>query len=176
MLERYGRWTVLDPNGGYRAHDKVPCRCACGTEREVPKYKLTQGRSKSCGCLKSERLRGLTPPDLAPECDREVRVGSRHGRWTALTEPYRQPAVVRRTSPVTDPRNTAGGKRRNATPGGIGWHLGFVPPLTIRGTIPETGILAHARVAPETQADHGGLLCCPARVRLGGVKPAHSAR
>lgn len=77
---------------------EVPCRCACGTEREVPKYKLTQGRSKSCGCLKSERLRGLTPPNLAPECDREVRVGSRHGRWTALTEPYSDPAYANRVA------------------------------------------------------------------------------
>jgi hypothetical protein len=96
MLERYGHWTVLDPDGSYRAHDKVPCRCDCGMEREVPKYKLTQGRSKSCGCLRGERLRGLEPPNLAPECDSEVRVGSRHGRWTALTEPYSDPAYPNR--------------------------------------------------------------------------------
>lgn len=98
MLERYGRWTVLDPEGNYRAHDKVPCRCACGMEREVPRYKLTQGRSRSCGCLKSDRLRGLTPPDLAPDCDHEVSVGSRHGRWTALTAPYTDPGYSNRVA------------------------------------------------------------------------------
>jgi hypothetical protein len=91
MLEtRYHRWTVLDPDGHYRAHDKVPVRCDCGVEAERPRYKLTTGASKSCGCYKADRLRG-TAPDLAPHNDQQVEPGSRHGRWTALTLPYSDP-------------------------------------------------------------------------------------
>lgn len=91
LANRYGRWTVLDPRGTYRAHDKVPVRCDCGTETGVLRYKLTQGRSKSCGCYKADRLRGTDVPDLAPERDDHIAPGTRHGRWTALTLPYTEP-------------------------------------------------------------------------------------
>lgn len=84
---RYGRWTVLDPETTYRAHDKVPCRCSCGTEREIRRDALTQGRSTSCGCHKRERLQGKAWPDLAPERTDDITPGARVGRWTVTGEP-----------------------------------------------------------------------------------------
>lgn len=49
------RWTPLS----YTPHKtdkgwKVPCRCTCGTVKDVAVHNLTAGISKSCGCLKSE--------------------------------------------------------------------------------------------------------------------------
>lgn len=100
MLEtRYHRWTVLDPDGHYRAHDHVPVRCDCGTEAEVLRYKLTQGRSKSCGCYKADRMRAAIP-DLAPARDDHIAPGTRHGRWTALTLPYAEPGLRDRVALV----------------------------------------------------------------------------
>lgn len=52
--EKYGRWTVVE-NLGYTGPKKYYwCRCECGTERRVPHGDLHSGKSKSCGCLKSE--------------------------------------------------------------------------------------------------------------------------
>ena len=42
----FGQWEVLKELGG----GKVLCRCSCGTEREVYKQALKEGRSTSCGC------------------------------------------------------------------------------------------------------------------------------
>jgi len=46
-----GRWTLAE---------KLPktwrCVCACGVERVVDAYTINAGRSKSCGCLRAERL------------------------------------------------------------------------------------------------------------------------
>lgn len=90
LATRYDRWTVLEPDTTYRAHDEVPVVCDCGTQKTVKRYKLTQGRSKSCGCHRADRMRGTAPtPDLPH--DPEATPGSRHGRWTALTVPYSDP-------------------------------------------------------------------------------------
>lgn len=53
--EKVGRWEVL-----LRAPDNANqqivywCRCECGFLARVEKRSLASGRSKSCGCLKSE--------------------------------------------------------------------------------------------------------------------------
>lgn len=46
--KKFGRLTVIDklPDG------KVLCRCECGKETAVDKNNLTNGHTKSCGCLK----------------------------------------------------------------------------------------------------------------------------
>jgi len=49
MIERYGRWTVLQVIGARRF-----CRCKCGTERWVASGNLRAGISRSCGCLQRE--------------------------------------------------------------------------------------------------------------------------
>lgn len=59
--ERFGRWTVLDPEhhlgpDGWRARVRAAeCRCDCGTVTLVRLATLTNGASQSCGCLQRER-------------------------------------------------------------------------------------------------------------------------
>lgn len=95
LKDRYERWRTLpDPNATYRAHDKVPVICDCGTVWEVVKHALTSGRSTNCGCGRTEHLRNAAIPetsDLAPDRDPEVKPGSQHGWWTSLTWPYASP-------------------------------------------------------------------------------------
>lgn len=45
--DTFGFWTVLEDGRGVVNY--VPCRCACGTERNVTIARLTEGRSTSCG-------------------------------------------------------------------------------------------------------------------------------
>lgn len=57
--QKFGRWEVLyEVEPIQRKGYKEPCwycRCECGTEKEIPEYRLTSGSSKSCGCLRKER-------------------------------------------------------------------------------------------------------------------------
>lgn len=53
----FGRWTVLGPVGADRNGSAMwTCRCACGVERLVVGTNLRNGGSRSCGCLKLDRL------------------------------------------------------------------------------------------------------------------------
>ena len=45
----YGHWRVLRPS---KKVDYFECLCSCGTRREVNRYSLTSGKSRSCGCAK----------------------------------------------------------------------------------------------------------------------------
>ena len=57
---KFGRWTVVEraakPDSRKDSSERVwfLCRCECGTERVVASITLRDGRSRSCGCLKSE--------------------------------------------------------------------------------------------------------------------------
>lgn len=54
---RFGRWTVIGEGSELVGRTRSwLCRCACGKERMVPAPGLYGGGSRSCGCLKSERL------------------------------------------------------------------------------------------------------------------------
>ena len=51
------RWTIVgDSTVGPNGEKTWPCRCECGTERDVLERSLVYGGSKSCGCLRKERL------------------------------------------------------------------------------------------------------------------------
>jgi hypothetical protein len=54
--QKYGRWTVLQELrvNGRKAYE---CRCDCGTVRIVRVQSIRNGRSKSCGCLLSDRAK-----------------------------------------------------------------------------------------------------------------------
>lgn len=55
--KRYGRWTVLEqaaPGTGYTT--RWLCECDCGTVKTVDGQLLRTGKSRSCGCLRDERL------------------------------------------------------------------------------------------------------------------------
>ena len=58
--DKIGYWTVVDGI----LHDKpaaIDLICSCGTTRRVDVYTLNKGRSKSCGCRRSD-LRGELSP------------------------------------------------------------------------------------------------------------------
>lgn len=59
----FGRWTVVGEPRDHAGRDRwIPCRCACGTEREVRQSTLRYGSSASCGCLKVEKCRARRNP------------------------------------------------------------------------------------------------------------------
>jgi len=81
--KQFERWTVL-----YRTktddYDNIywMCKCNCGTQREVSGKTLINGKSRSCGCLKSEeaskRLKGK------PSGSVQDLTGQRFGKWLVL--------------------------------------------------------------------------------------------
>lgn len=53
--KKFGRWTVVGvAQSRANAGVYLSCVCECGSEREVQKYSITKGLSKSCGCLSAE--------------------------------------------------------------------------------------------------------------------------
>ena len=54
--KKYNRWTILKYLPEKHKKAKGLCVCSCGTERVVQISSLTEGRSKSCGCHKKERI------------------------------------------------------------------------------------------------------------------------
>jgi hypothetical protein len=53
----FGFWTVLARSSARKRCGTIyHCRCACGLEREIFKGNLTSGKTKSCGCQKSNIL------------------------------------------------------------------------------------------------------------------------
>lgn len=56
---RFGRWTVLRRAQRLTRSESVRwlCRCNCGTERSVHGNNLLSGKTKSCGCYSSDRMK-----------------------------------------------------------------------------------------------------------------------
>lgn len=50
--QRFGCWSVVDDTFTADTACTVTCRCVCGTIRDVHAPNLTNGYSKSCGCMK----------------------------------------------------------------------------------------------------------------------------
>jgi hypothetical protein len=61
--QRYGRLTVIREDG-YPAY---LCRCDCGNLVRVVAHNLRGGNTKSCGCLKREKLYRGTRTPFAPK-------------------------------------------------------------------------------------------------------------
>lgn len=84
--QKYHRWTVLE-QAGLSKDQKIlwRCRCDCGMERLVRGYKLTNGDSKSCGCIKHR-----------PSWRRKDLTGKVFGRLTVLSlAASRRPGFLR---------------------------------------------------------------------------------
>lgn len=59
----FGRWSVLAEVPKTRPGQTLwQCRCSCGTEKTVLYGSLMNGDSRSCGCLKAEKLAAVTKP------------------------------------------------------------------------------------------------------------------
>ena len=66
--EEFGRWVVLSAAKSKKGRTMWTCVCSCGIERDVGASDLGSGKSKSCGCLRSElttaRTHGLSKTRL----------------------------------------------------------------------------------------------------------------
>lgn len=51
---QYGRWTVIKRTDHIK-NVKWLCKCQCGTIKEVLSCSLSTGKSKSCGCISTEK-------------------------------------------------------------------------------------------------------------------------
>ena len=54
---RFTRWEVVGETIYGEGDSRVPCKCDCGTYKQVLRNELVRGGSPSCGCLRKERLR-----------------------------------------------------------------------------------------------------------------------
>lgn len=62
--KRFGRWLVIErAEREGTSNDYWLCRCDCGTEKVVSGYNMRRGQSKSCGCMRDERLRSRSGED-----------------------------------------------------------------------------------------------------------------
>ena len=76
--KKYGRWTVLDRYMLNLKHERVwLCRCDCGNESFVVERSLKSGNSKSCGCLRKEKVRAANSKDLTGKVFGDLTVLSR---------------------------------------------------------------------------------------------------
>lgn len=58
--ERFGRLVVLEHlKGGFRENSLWKCLCDCGNILSVPASSLSQGKTKSCGCLQKESVKRM---------------------------------------------------------------------------------------------------------------------
>lgn len=83
--ERFSRLTVVNFIGTDKAHHKKwKCRCDCGNEIDVLATNLLTGRTKSCGCLRS---------DYAKEnCTNHGETGTRlFNAWQAMIDRCQNP-------------------------------------------------------------------------------------
>ena len=72
---RYGRLVVTGQAPSKGGHIYWNCRCDCGNECQVESYHLRSGHTKSCGCIRKERMR---------EKGRGL-AGRRYGRLTVIS-------------------------------------------------------------------------------------------
>lgn len=56
--QTFGRLTVLRFSHTVRGQSVWLCRCTCGKEVTAEGRRLRRGEKKSCGCLRSENLKG----------------------------------------------------------------------------------------------------------------------
>lgn len=53
--KRFGRLVVIEREGKDKRHPHLICNCDCGNQISVNVEHLLTGRSKSCGCLRTEK-------------------------------------------------------------------------------------------------------------------------
>jgi hypothetical protein len=56
--KKFNRWTILEETDERNQAGKVLflVECECGIKRKLPKFGVTSGRSKSCGCYVTDRV------------------------------------------------------------------------------------------------------------------------
>jgi len=74
--QKFGRWTVIEPDGYRRSSIAWKCRCECGKTKTVGASELCRGNSKSCGCLRREVIRERSIKHTT------AAVGDKFNHWT----------------------------------------------------------------------------------------------
>lgn len=55
--KEFGRWTVIErADRDLSNRVRLLCKCSCGTVKVVRKEHLDLGKSKSCGCIRNDRI------------------------------------------------------------------------------------------------------------------------
>lgn len=72
----FGQLTVLE----YAGNSQWLCQCSCGNKKTVKTASLKSGKTKSCGCLRGQNLKGNTR-QMGPRIDL---TGQRFGKLIAL--------------------------------------------------------------------------------------------
>lgn len=69
----YGRLTVVgrSPNS-LNGHATWRCSCECGNSTEVKGFKLRQGATKSCGCLREDNMKRISDEKYAKRLGRRI--------------------------------------------------------------------------------------------------------
>lgn len=78
---KFGKLTVIREIKEANKLIKVLCRCECGNEKIICKYNVTNGRTKSCGCIHTKPIIGETFGKLTVI---EELKGSNQGETTLL--------------------------------------------------------------------------------------------
>ena len=91
--QTFGRWTVVCE--ALRSHNcsqsRWLCRCACGNRREVNYGPLVNGKSSSCGCLRSDyrkAVRAGVPPEKL-----RIQTNPLYVAWTSMRQRCNNPAL-----------------------------------------------------------------------------------
>lgn len=81
----FGDWTVVRPQ--YRANGMtyVPCRCVCGTERDIHGNNLRQGKTTGCGCRAGSKI-------SASKTRHGISDGPEHNTWMRIRQRCENPS------------------------------------------------------------------------------------
>lgn len=85
--QRFGRLSILERGeNDTRGNSQWKCVCDCGTTKIVRGYDIASGASKSCGCLRSVRLKllNMKPGPKAGETGIDL-TGQKFGRLVVLS-------------------------------------------------------------------------------------------
>jgi hypothetical protein len=86
--DQYGRLTVISYAGyGSQGRHMYLCKCSCGNYKEIVRYSLIKGITKSCGCLHNEQLAILNKNATNSEKN-HIRNIRRHIKSSAKTRGY----------------------------------------------------------------------------------------
>ena len=69
---RFNRWTVLSIGPIVNTHRLAKCKCECGYVADLRLSSVKNGNTKSCGCLRNERV------------SVSVKMGWKNGRYASL--------------------------------------------------------------------------------------------
>ena len=85
--KRFGRLIVIKRDGSHNGNAVWLCKCDCGNEIRVMTYKLTMGKVRSCGCLRTDTARQTMKNIKSTGKDKRISdlTGQRFGKLTVIS-------------------------------------------------------------------------------------------